>query len=205
MAAIPPTAMMNQHRTSSSPNNSQAPRQLEFNDAMKSFKTMFPSMDRDVIEAVLRANNGLVDATIDQLLDMGAGEVDKVDSSPPAYSATNLHEPPPSYSDVFSTEQTSTNTTSSTLRPLPVRPYSSWNPPLLGSLPDDFLRLTPTRSEVKSGQTRMHMVDKKSSNAENEVKQFLEDEKMAMFLQNEEFMRELRRNEDFVMSLERGT
>ena len=31
-------------------------------------QTMFPSMDMDVIETVLRANNGAVDATIDQLL-----------------------------------------------------------------------------------------------------------------------------------------
>ena len=31
---------------------------------------MFPNMDEEVIEAVLRANNGAVDETIDQLLTM---------------------------------------------------------------------------------------------------------------------------------------
>ena len=31
---------------------------------------MFPTMEEDVIEAVLRANDGAVDATIDQLLTM---------------------------------------------------------------------------------------------------------------------------------------
>ncbi|OQR66284.1 CUE domain-containing protein 1-like [Tropilaelaps mercedesae] len=31
--------------------------QLEFHQAMKDFQTMFPDMDLDVIEAVLRANN----------------------------------------------------------------------------------------------------------------------------------------------------
>lgn len=44
--------------------------QLEFAQAMSDFKTMFPEMDKDVIEAVLRANQGAVDATIDQLLAM---------------------------------------------------------------------------------------------------------------------------------------
>lgn len=37
---------------------------------MNDFKNMFPEMEEDVIEAVLRANNGVVDATIDQLLQM---------------------------------------------------------------------------------------------------------------------------------------
>lgn len=44
--------------------------QLEFAQAMSDFTTMFPDMERDVIEAVLRANQGVVDATIDQLLAM---------------------------------------------------------------------------------------------------------------------------------------
>ncbi|XP_037938733.1 CUE domain-containing protein 1 isoform X2 [Teleopsis dalmanni] len=47
-----------------------ATMQLEFAQAMTDFKTMFPDMDHEVIEAVLRANQGAVDATIDQLLAM---------------------------------------------------------------------------------------------------------------------------------------
>ena len=37
---------------------------------MSDFRHMFPTMEEDVIEAVLRANDGAVDATIDQLLTM---------------------------------------------------------------------------------------------------------------------------------------
>lgn len=66
--------------------------QLEFTQAMTDFKTMFPDMDDDVIEAVLRANQGAVDATIDQLLAMSTDnqnerlrlEMERVESSSPS-------------------------------------------------------------------------------------------------------------------------
>ncbi|XP_014676374.1 PREDICTED: actin cytoskeleton-regulatory complex protein PAN1-like [Priapulus caudatus] len=41
---------------------------LEFTQAMDDFKTMFPDVEEDVIETVLRANKGAVDTTIDHLL-----------------------------------------------------------------------------------------------------------------------------------------
>lgn len=41
---------------------------------MSDFKSMFPTLDDEVIEAVLRANDGAVDATIDQLLTMTIDE-----------------------------------------------------------------------------------------------------------------------------------
>ena len=49
-------------------------RQLDFFQAMSDFKNMFPTLDDEVIEAVLRANDGAVDATIDQLLTMTIDE-----------------------------------------------------------------------------------------------------------------------------------
>lgn len=66
--------------------------QLEFTQAMTDFKTMFPDMDDDVIEAVLRANQGAVDATIDQLLAMSTDnqnerlrlEMERVESCTPS-------------------------------------------------------------------------------------------------------------------------
>ncbi|KAF2360032.1 Ubiquitin system component Cue [Trinorchestia longiramus] len=44
--------------------------QLDFHQAMHDFRVMFPDMDANVIEAVLRSNHGAVHATIDQLLTM---------------------------------------------------------------------------------------------------------------------------------------
>lgn len=37
------------------------------------------------------------------------------------------------------------------------------------------------------------------------MKQYLEDERIALFLQNQEFMKELQRNRDFLIALEIGT
>lgn len=54
--------------------------QLDFDAAMNDFSSMFPSFDRATIERVLRANNGLVDATIDQLLAMCVAERDSRDA-----------------------------------------------------------------------------------------------------------------------------
>lgn len=40
---------------------------------------------------------------------------------------------------------------------------------------------------------------------DKKLRQYLEDERIALFLQNEEFMRELQRNREFLIALERGT
>lgn len=53
---------------------------------------------------------------------------------------------------------------------------------------------TPRGSGLTAGATEQ---DKK-------LKQYLEDERIALFLQNEEFMRELQRNREFLIALERG-
>lgn len=45
---------------------------LDFKEAMNDFKIMFPTLDDDVIEAVLRSNKGSIDPTVDQLLIMSS-------------------------------------------------------------------------------------------------------------------------------------
>lgn len=178
------------------------PRQLEFSEAMNDFKHMFPTLDREVIEAVLRANNGLVDATIDQLLSMGidmeGGCINTASTQSehpplPSYSALDQSEPPPAYTPRDDESSPNSGTVS---RPLPARPYSAWNPPLLGKLPDDFLRLGPASTTSPRGFG--------DSMGDKQLERFLEDEKLAMVLQNQEFMRELRHNKDFMLSLEKG-
>ncbi|KAL4224351.1 CUE domain containing [Mactra antiquata] len=201
-------------------------RQLDFFQAMSDFKSMFPTLDDEVIEAVLRANDGAVDATIDQLLTMtidedmssvkmmegasfnspqmaqyidgeATGRETGTEDSPPSYSEamrtpgptdqahsiwttpigppkiqsrnqlklevdshpeplgamarlsptglqSNLSTPGLGFStssnthDGFSVQRSSVTDLNSTCRK---REYRNWNPPMLGTLPDDFLRL----------------------------------------------------------------
>ncbi|XP_052052154.1 CUE domain-containing protein 1 [Apodemus sylvaticus] len=226
-------------------NNSRPARQvrrLEFNQAMDDFKTMFPNMDYDIIECVLRANSGAVDATIDQLLQMnleaGGGSTyedssDSEDSIPPEILERSLEpesseeEPPPVYSPpayhmhVFDRPYLAAPPTPppridvlGSGQPASQRRYRNWNPPLLGNLPDDFLRILPQQMDSVQG----HPGGSKPMSGEGgpppapgpmacdqdgRWKQYLEDERVALFLQNEEFMKELQRNRDFLLALER--
>ena len=66
--------------------------QLDFYQAMGDFRVMFPNMDEEIIEAVLRANNGAVDATIDQLLTMNVDTTPA--ENPPLPPAAVAMEPP---------------------------------------------------------------------------------------------------------------
>lgn len=179
--------------------------QLEFSQAMNDFKTMFPEMEADVIECVLRSNNGAVDSTIDQLLQMSMdAEKEKVrvesppqsiarphnpnlldlasnNEFPPRYSAT----PPPSYHQAVPDVAASAAASMATNAPLMrikncnlnrnqsdagacsnypsnnidespitspkfpnnlVAARNKWNPPMIGRLPDDFLRIDQPRS-----------------------------------------------------------
>ncbi|XP_035536238.1 CUE domain-containing protein 1-like, partial [Morone saxatilis] len=119
-----------------------------------------------------------------------------------------------------------------------VRSYRNWNPPLLGNLPDDFLRILPQQldSIKQSSQSSLSQPSSSSSSSvssisqwtaqsgsrpgaagttgdpglttgateqDKKLKQYLEDERIALFLQNEEFMRELQRNREFLIALER--
>ncbi|XP_077021003.1 CUE domain-containing protein 1 [Tamandua tetradactyla] len=228
-------------------NNSRPARQvrrLEFNQAMDDFKTMFPNMDYDIIECVLRANSGAVDATIDQLLQMnlegGGGSVyedssDSEDSIPPEILERTLEpdssdeEPPPVYSPpayhmhMFDRPYLPAPPTPppridmlGSGPPVSQRRYRNWNPPLLGNLPDDFLRILPQQLDSvqgKPGGSKPVSVSREGGppravgagarDQESRWKQYLEDERIALFLQNEEFMKELQRNRDFLLALER--
>ncbi|XP_064379155.1 CUE domain-containing protein 1 isoform X2 [Dromaius novaehollandiae] len=227
-------------------NNSRPGRQvrrLEFNQAMEDFSTMFPRMDYDIIECVLRANRGAVDATIDQLLQMsldggeggggGGDSSDSEDSLPAEVLERTLEpdssdeEPPPVYAPPGrEPPRAPPAPPPRTEGPGGAQPrgrYRHWNPPLLGALPDDFLRIAapPPAAPQGPGVTPLSVQGSGSGSGrpavphglgprgpgaleqERRWKQYLEDERIALFLQNEEFMKELQRNRDFLLALER--
>ena len=204
-------AALQRHTMNSSASSGSASSvtQLEFHQAMTDFKIMFPSMDEDVIECVLRSNSGAVDATIDQLLQMasdlekGLGQPHPVPATAaitsngsatisPATAPKPMNEqrnqlislededttaalsqtPPPAYHQAVPCEAISNATSrvkncnlesTATVTPavLPTSGFSAavasnilsqkvsnnslrarfkWNPPLIGPLPDTFLR-----------------------------------------------------------------
>lgn len=153
--------------------------QLEFSQAMSDFKIMFPEMETDVIEAVLRANSGAVDATIDTLLQMsndnhiekwrhelvGSPDVPCTKKNQPCKPNLSSHE------NQLSNVSKAYNMDRSSTRVRLTVDKKKWNPPLLGPLPATFLRISPY-SDLN-----------------------LDDEQFASMLQNEEFMNELRWNQ----------
>ncbi|XP_030244345.1 CUE domain-containing protein 1 isoform X1 [Drosophila navojoa] len=220
--------------------------QLEFSQAMADFKKMFPDIDREVIEAVLRANLGAVDQTIDQLLAMSTDNQNEklrneLDANiSPQQSLINLSDtdrevrrnhqqqiiidamdsgpentvpavtPNAGHTQLLSTTAASPNhntgaspkqrpigastkiSGSNTINTTTKRNIShtvglsnnsrNWSPPILGVLPPGFLRVAPS-----GGQQDFE----------------LPDEQFALMLQNEEFMNQLRWNQDFMSALEK--
>ncbi|XP_026477007.1 CUE domain-containing protein 1-like [Ctenocephalides felis] len=166
--------------------------QIEFTQAMSDFKIMFPDMDNDVIEAVLRANQGSVDATIDQLLAMSTDNLNEklrleIEQEDPKHVVEPKSKLAICNNSGASPKIKSTvpNVSSSIVHSAPpLKQLKNWKPPILGPLPSGFLKLPPSVDNTLACDTD------------------LEDERIAMYLQNEEFMAELRWNQDFLTALD---
>ncbi|KAL4715989.1 hypothetical protein ACJJTC_013289 [Scirpophaga incertulas] len=161
---------------------------LEFTQAMTDFKTMFPDMDDDVIEAVLRANQGAVDATIDQLLAMSTDnqnerlrlEMERVENCTPSRRKDRRSTKPAENGE--DNDRTALVDIDEESVPLAVR--RKWVPRLLGPLPPMFLRIPPC------------------TDARIDLSLDMDDDRIATYLQNEEFMAELRWNQEFMAALD---
>jgi hypothetical protein len=80
---------------------------LDFYESMYHFKKMFPKLESDVIEAILRSNQGQVDKTLDQLLaitlDSELDEIrcDKKSDKTPNDSGIIGEDSPPAYHEII--------------------------------------------------------------------------------------------------------
>lgn len=160
---------------------------------MEDFRTMFPSLDRNVIETVLRANDGHVDSTIDQLLQLTQQSDHKkegrklyytLDDSTDSSSASlspELHNRLSSSEDDRYLPRYTPHAPNDMLSPSnfrlphygeappapPKQKFRDWNPPLLGPLPQDFLRIssTPTHHSFPRKSTKSKKLSKSSANS----------------------------------------
>lgn len=97
---------------------------LDFYESMYHFKKMFPKFDSEVIETVLRSNNGSVDKTLDHLLSLSVDSEETIShNNTPQPSSCILtspldepllnesHDLPPSYNEIMSSSSISENST----------------------------------------------------------------------------------------------
>jgi len=197
---------------------------LEYRQAMSDFCTMFPLIEERVIEFVLRSNKGHVESTIDQLLQLNVDEKSsstKSDLNRIYYTlkddkksdtgSSRTKDQPPMYSSVFSTSSyQKSDTRKYMLENKKCLKYKDWNPPLVGVLPRDFLRvIDKTESKFVSSydekvkRSVVKISPSKNSNSSNHsnFEEILDENKIAMLLKNEEFLNELQSNETFMVEM----
>lgn len=201
---------------------------------MTDFRVMFPDMDSDVIEAVLRANNGAVDATIDHLLAMSADMESENSmtgtSRPPSYPQN-----PPSYQqatqddegdliNLGQDEEKKAPEGDHSLDPLdnlpdtrsgsnvghayshPKRQEAEQSIPTSCSPPSSSSgrSIVPTQQMLQEKyEENLRLREEARMNPEQAAAraQYLEDERLALMMQNEEFIAELRSDRDFMSAL----
>lgn len=123
---------------------------LDFNSAMIDFKIMFPGLNDDIIESVLRSHDGVVEATIDHLLKMHSDpkEDTKVNDSPSSKACHLLENdycPSSSYTN---------------LSPVAKKVAERFH--YRRSLPDEFLRITLENDDECNFRRHNESVSKKS-------------------------------------------
>ncbi|KAI1724641.1 CUE domain-containing protein [Ditylenchus destructor] len=132
---------------------------LDFSSAMAQFKSMFPDLSDQIIEAILRKHNGDVTRTIDELLEI-SGENNASQASSSSAYFQNLPNPPPY--DAVASGSCSRQTV---------------NPPV------------PSPRDKSVEQTRTSQPN------------CADDEKIALLIQNREFLGYLQRDPQFMRAI----
>ena len=173
---------------------------LSFEEAMGTLKAMFEGFDNASLEAVLRANNGHMERTVDQLLTMDPAHMTAAAGAPSGPNAMTAGPAAPSgapfgavgaYDYGFQSGRGLPAAPQEPPAPAPQPPQPPVPPVMHGAaapirvpctLPDDFLRVPGTRSSGggSAGQSQLQR-----------------DELLAQMLQDELFLAELQQNDEF--------
>ncbi|CAJ0942476.1 unnamed protein product, partial [Mesorhabditis belari] len=170
---------------------------LEFETAMKDFQEMFPDFPRERIERALRANEGDVANTIDHLLAEGHNEPNS-SSSPPAKPRPITQQRRAQSNDLSDTyaqahsinESLLRNGAAQNFRHAPSTSHRAREPRLSV---DEICRETAIlRHKLNENEQKLDRV------CDEREARILEDEQIALMLQNKEFVSYLKRDPEFV-------
>uniref|UniRef100_A0AC34GND9 CUE domain-containing protein n=1 Tax=Panagrolaimus sp. ES5 TaxID=591445 RepID=A0AC34GND9_9BILA len=145
---------------------------LDFDEAVENFKTMFPGVPEDIIVDLLRRENGDVEKVVNELLAFSSNPTSSRASGSGSGNASARN------SDIFYLE--------------PPPPYSEVIkkheiPPTTSA----SVRQEPSKSAPSSSRSN-------STTTQNET---IDDEKIALMIQNEEFLNYLRNNQTFMREI----
>lgn len=178
---------------------------IRLDSAMRDFQAMFPGLTPMVIEAVLRANGGAVDPTVEKLISMCCEQqqqkekekelLNESDLLPGYYEACCKEQPPPSYHATQTYQDASTQTEQNSESSVRICRDESVleNDRTLSDNVGHLCVATPCSSNSSS--------DSLSSENSSSVKE--DDEKVALYLQNKELLQQLRQKQRIIEYLER--
>ena len=189
---------------------------IRLDSAMRDFQAMFPGLTPMVIEAVLRANGGAVDPTVEKLISMCCEQqqqqqqqkekelLNESDLLPGYYEACCKEQPPPSYHATQNYVDASTQTehsskscsTSSSSSGSCSREESESDRTQLDNV--EHLCVATLCSGSNSSSNSLSS-DTSSTSAKDD------DEKVALYLQNKELLQQLRQKERIIKYLERNS
>ena len=187
---------------------------IRLDSAMRDFQAMFPGLTPMVIEAVLRANGGAVDPTVEKLVSMCCEQqqqqkkekelLDDNDLLPGYYEACCKEQPPPSYHATQLYQDASTQTekhSESSVRTCRDEPVLESDTRL--SINVGHSCVATHTSSSSSSNSLSSSLSSDNSSSSSSVKE--DDEKVALYLQNKELLQQLRQKERIIEYLERNS
>lgn len=183
---------------------------IRLDSAMRDFQAMFPGLTPMVIEAVLRANGGAVDPTVEKLISMCCEQQQQQQKKKeeellnelPGYYEACCKQPPPSYhatqtyADASTQTEHSPETSSSVVNEDGVVVESETTL----TLSDNVEHTCVATLSVDHSHSSSNSL---SSASDSSVKD--DDEKVALYLQNKELLQQLRQKQRVIEYLERNS